>query len=117
MAKQSERTFKMKESYIKLHDEGLSVGEIAERFGLTPRVVYLALKDIAAKAGVTRESLLERPHKPHSNPIRVAQDQSGISLADHETYVEETLNGFNKVLENIDHYISIQEQIAKEEDK
>lgn len=117
MAKQSERTFQMKESYVKLHEEGLSVGQIAERFDLTPRMVYLALGDIAKKAGVSRDSLLEKPHKPHSNPVRVVQDQSGVNLADHETYVKETLASFDQVLKNVGQYIELQEQIAAKEEK
>ena len=61
MAKTNERTLKMMESFIRLHEEGLSVAEIAKQFNLSETTVYSKLGEIAKKAGVSRESLLEKP--------------------------------------------------------
>ena len=63
MAKTNERTLKMMESFIRLHEEGLSVAEIAKQFNLSETTVYSKLGEIAKKAGVSRESLLEKPQE------------------------------------------------------
>ena len=60
MPKTNERTLKMMESYVKLHNEGHSVKEIAKMFNLSPFTIYDHLGEIAENNGVTRESLLER---------------------------------------------------------
>lgn len=61
MQKTNERTLRMMEEFIALHEEGLSIPEIAKHFDLSTTTVYTNLDKIAEKAGVTRESLLERP--------------------------------------------------------
>ena len=61
MTKPNERTLKMMENFMDLHDAGYSVGEIAKKFDLSDSTVYGKLSEIAARAGVTRESLLDKP--------------------------------------------------------
>lgn len=117
MAEQNERTFQMKQSYVELHNQGLSVREIAKRFNLTPRAVYTCLNDIALQAGVPRESLLDRSHKQHKKPCISRTDQSGIILADHETYAKETLTAFDRVITSIRKYCNLQEEIIAEEEE
>lgn len=63
--KQAERTLKFKENYVRLHEEGWSHRQIAEEFDLSVRHGYYLLPEIAEEAGVSRESLLVRPHAPH----------------------------------------------------
>ena len=60
-AKKHERTLKMMENFMSLHDEGYSIKEIAERYDLSLRPVYDNLGAIAEKAGVSRKDLLEKP--------------------------------------------------------
>ena len=62
---QNERTLKMKQEFMLLHNKGLSVKEIAEKFNLNVTTVYASLETIAQKEGCTRESLLKRVHAPH----------------------------------------------------
>ena len=66
MAKLDERTLKMMENYIPLHNQGKSVEEIAELFDLDKSSVYRVLDRIAEQNGVSRESLLKRPHVEHT---------------------------------------------------
>ena len=58
--KQHERTLKMMENFISLHNEGYSIKDIAEKYDLSVSVVYRRLGAIAEKAGVSREELLEK---------------------------------------------------------
>ena len=61
---QNERTLKMKREFISLHEKGLSVKDIAEKFNLNPVTVYKYLGEIARENGCTRESLLKQVHQP-----------------------------------------------------
>ena len=57
----SERTFKLLEGFMSYHEQGYSIPEIANFFGLSTSTVYRNLGKIAKNAGVSRESLLEKP--------------------------------------------------------
>ena len=59
--RQHERTLKMMENFVRLHNEGHSINEIAEEFSLSATTVYNKLGEIAEKAGMSREELLEKP--------------------------------------------------------
>ena len=63
--KRSERVKYLIDNFIKFYNEGMSIPEIAEKSAVTTRTVYAYLQEIAEKNGVSRESLLERVHKPH----------------------------------------------------
>lgn len=63
--REDERTFKMKQGFVSLHDQGMSIKDIAEEFGVGLSSVYQNLGKIAASANRDRESLLDQPHKPH----------------------------------------------------
>ena len=78
--KKNERTLKMMQNYISLHDSGMSPGEIAKKYNLSPWTVYNALQKIADEAGVTRESLLERPHSEHQPFERVSEPVKPINI-------------------------------------
>ena len=113
---QSERTLKMKQNFIELHAQGLSIEEIATRFDLTSATVYRCLDKIAAEAGVTRASLLQRPHGPHLEYNRHSyQLFAKANLAEHQSHIQETLHQFDQTLVTVHQYIGTQEKIQSEE--
>ena len=61
MAK-DERTLQFMENYKKLHEQGLSMKQIVDTYGLSLSRGYALLDEIATMHGVTRESLLAEPH-------------------------------------------------------
>lgn len=63
MATESERVVQMKASFMKLHEEGWSIPEIASKFNLSKQTVYRHLDSIAKQNSVTREVLLHQVHK------------------------------------------------------
>lgn len=113
---QSERTLKMKEEFIELHNQGLDIKAIAERFDLNPTTVYHSLDGIAAKAGVSRESLLQRPHGPHLGYLRGDyQALSGLNFAEYQTHAKATLIEFDQTIATVDQCISTQQAIQPQE--
>ena len=66
----TERTKRMKQSFIALHNDGKSIKEIAEIFNLHYSTVYYALGDIAKENNLRREDLLERSREKAKNEIR-----------------------------------------------
>lgn len=63
MAAESERVVQMKANFMKLHQEGWSIAEIADKFNLCTRTVYYHLDTIASQHGLKRENLLRQVHK------------------------------------------------------
>ena len=65
MATYSERVNQLIEHFMEDHNQGLSVSEIADKHKVSTRTVYGHLDEIAKQNNVTRESLLQVPHKEH----------------------------------------------------
>lgn len=61
----SERTLKMMQDYLSLHQQGLTPIDIAKRYHLSSRTIYNYLDQIAEANHVSRESLLKVPHAQH----------------------------------------------------
>lgn len=59
----SERVVQMKASFMELHEAGLTIQEIADKFNLSRATMYRHLESIALENGVTRESLLQQVHQ------------------------------------------------------
>ncbi len=55
---------------MELHRKGLTIPQIAKKYNLSTPTVYANLQAIADQAGVSRESLLERPHAEHASFVR-----------------------------------------------
>ena len=64
-----DRTLRMKKEYKNLFDSGMTLHEIADRFGLSTRCIYLHLDDIARENGVSRESLLMHSRVVKTNDV------------------------------------------------
>lgn len=71
--KTSERVMKLKENFMRLHEEGYSIYEIAEMYGVHYSTVYNRLEEIAKENNVTREELLREVHKTPAFWERQAQ--------------------------------------------
>ena len=92
----------MMKSYVKLFNEGLSPKEIADRFNLSSWTVYHYLPEIAANAGVSRESLLRAPH---TSPLTYEREYIPLEPVD--------LKNFEDKFESIMTIFSEMEQLVK----
>ena len=60
--KSTERVIQMKQNFMRLHDEGKTIPEIAKIYHLNFSTVYKSLQEIADENGTTREELLSQVH-------------------------------------------------------
>lgn len=58
--KPTERVVRMKQNFMRLHDEGKTIPEIAKIYQLDLSTVYKYLQEIADENGTTREELLSK---------------------------------------------------------
>lgn len=119
MLSKSERTLRMKEAFISLHKQGLTLKQIAHRFDLDSSTVYAHLQEIADAAGVPRESLLQFPHSPHLTYERRFEPAEPIDIeAVHAHFVtisDELNQTLIAISQQISQSLSVSDQIAKEE--
>jgi len=103
--KQSARVGHMKENFLRLHNEGKDVSEIAEMYHLSTVTVYAKLQEIADKEGIAREELLTRPHKKH---IMIASRKKvhTIDICKLNEDFKDLQKDINKILVNIDKAIA-----------
>lgn len=108
MSKQSERVKKMLAGFMNLHEQGFSIPEIAQEFGLTSVTVYAYLQEIADNNGVTRESLLQQVHKTNSYFMtKNRQIRTGINEA--EGLCDQAMKEVQALIEKIGNIDSIME--------
>ena len=98
----TQRVEMLKKDFMKYHNNGYSIREIADVFQVDFSTVYNHLQEIADTHGVTRESLLERVSSPHT---------SRLSLQRDKTDVRELKEGFAKIEKDIDEIIFSIEKI------
>lgn len=109
----SERTLRMKEEYIQLHNRNWSLKRIAHHFDLDTSTVYRHLQDIADAAGVTRESLLVTPRAKHVTHERRFEPVAPVDLITFQQNFQQTIRYFDHTLQTIDATICISEQTAQ----
>jgi transcriptional antiterminator len=100
--KKNERTLQMMKNYILLHNAGMTPGEIAKKFDLSTWTVYNALQEIADNAGVTRESLLERPHSEHQPFERISEPVKPIDIKAFSEKFQNALGFMSEFKEMVD---------------
>lgn len=106
----NERTLRMMESYVRLFNEGMTLTEIAKEFRLAPATVRLHLGEIAEKEGVTRESLLNQPHREHImigakdyepvKPLDVTEFSNNLEVLNKE--FDKTIKKMEERIESLD---------------
>ena len=97
-----ESTLKMMNHFMEDHNNGMGIPEIAKKYKLSTTTVRKYLGEIAEKAGVTRESLLERVHKPHIFVDRLLDKPvEKISTKDLDEHVKAVRAGISKIQQSV----------------
>lgn len=108
MANTSERVQQLKKNFMKHHQKGETIKEIANRYHVTPRHIYSILQDIADENNVSRESLLTAPHCDH---VRKASYKNSGQINP-----EEIRKKFNTMISNAKTLINKIDSILQEEE-
>lgn len=101
-ANSSERVKQLIQNFMTFHNKGLSIPEIADKFGLTPGTVYLRLQEIADLNGVDRTSLLTVPHKKHIVSSRVQKLRKEVDPVELQNNFTEMISVGNELVSKID---------------
>lgn len=112
MAERSERVNKLIRNFMEWHEDGKTIEEIADLCHVSIFTVYENLQEIADNHGVSRDSLLERPHKDHEvlSP-RVSKKNEKINR-------EELTKNFSDAISSISGIIAaIDKELEKQEEK
>ena len=114
----SERTLQMESWAIKQLKAGKELPppkDLAKKFDICRKTVLNHLGEIAAEAGVSRESLLERQTSKHSCSVQNREPlEDVISLEEfHEKYVS-VMEDIHGMVETVEADIQRQESLSKE---
>lgn len=89
--KPTERVVRMKQNFMRLHDEGKTIPEIAKIYQLDLSTVYKYLQEIADENGTTREELLSKVY------VRTSSSSKDYSKPKTPNTID-----FNKLSESFD---------------
>ena len=110
--KKSERTLRMKRNYIRLRALGMGPVEIAKKYDLDVSTIYKSLDEIAEANGVSRESLLERPHSEHVCRERQFAPVEPVDLTEFRGHFDASIQEIDGVKATMKQEIKRQEKIA-----
>lgn len=104
----TERVKFYKRNFMRFHDEGYSIPEIAEKSNISYGHAYTLLQEIADANGVSREELLKiknrkKPQFGKSSKI-ATQFVNSAELAEE---FDNTLKSVDNILEDIDRMINL----------
>lgn len=102
MAKENERTLWMKENFMDLHHEGLSIKEIADKYELSVSTVYRSLQEIADANDVSRESLLKVLRTPTTKFYREEKERISVQKEEFQKGFAEAENILVTLIQRID---------------
>ena len=109
MARETERVRLMKENFMRLHEAGYSIVQIAEQYNLGKDTVYRHLQGIADANKVSRESLLQIVRTPSERAIQKEEERKT------KVTVEGLRQGFREVGERIDSLIGEIDEVLEYE--
>lgn len=115
----SERVKVMKENFIDLHNEGLSISEIAARFKLSGSTVYRYLDEIAKENGTSREDLLQKSlYHTQAERLRREEKEAKASFEKVQkelAVLQNSLQIVRSLVDNVKESIMTYEKIEQEE--
>lgn len=108
----NERTLKMRENFMADHKNGLSLKDIAKKYGISTPTVYGELQWIADQNGVSRESLLQTPHDEHIGYTRTFEPVEKIDLTEFHQHLSTAMSEIDAAIQSINKEIEKHETLA-----
>lgn len=101
--KESERSLQFKKHFDENRDKGMSIPEMARKYGLSSRHAYTIVRQIADAKGVSYDSLLQQIHPQHILVNSSKHDKvAPIDLSEFRESSQATISSMNKTLELMD---------------
>ena len=114
MAKESERAKLMKQNFMELHNRGLTIPEIAERYDLSKITVYRNLQTVADENGVSRESLLQIIRMPTDKAYAREAKKVSVDVQQLKEEFKKAKSSITFLIEIIDQTLEQENEYAKE---
>ena len=107
--KRSERSLQFKKNYLAMREDGKTVREIADFYGLSHSYPYDLLRELAEELGVKYKSLINQPHQP---PIYLGpgKEVEPVKPVDFSAFQQE----FRGTISQLDKTIYQMEKVLKE---
>jgi len=102
---QTQRVKALKENFMKYHNEGYTIPEIAKIFNVEYSTVYHKLDEIAKANGVTRESLLKKAPYPPKVNSKAAYQKDKVDLEDLQKSFTNLTNDLSKVIDQLEIFL------------
>ena len=106
MGRNSERVVRMKQDFMRLHNEGKTIKEIAEIYNLHYTTVYDYLEEIAKANNIDRSNLLIRviARAGKSNSEKEAVSTNSIDFKEIGKSFDIITNELNNLINNLDSF-------------
>lgn len=112
----TERVQEMMRHFIELWKDGLYVPQIAEKYGLSDSTVYLRLAEIAERAGLTRDELLQRPKATVPIPSRDREKLDRVQFDQVKEELEKLIGLTIETLDELQQFLKEKTDEAKKEE-
>lgn len=113
----TERVQRMMQNFVRhWKEDNMSVSQIAKLYGLSDSTVYLRLEEIAKRAGLTRDELLQRPKAavPITSRDREKLDRAQFCQVNEE--LEQLIGLTKETLDELQQFLTEETVEAKKEE-
>ena len=109
-------TLKMIDGFMDDYRNGLYVHEIAKKYGISEKTIYLHLDEIAKKAGTSRESLLVHPVSGRTLGVQTRKSvKPPLGQEKFHEHLECVLNGIRQMKCIVEGELQYQEDLQDQE--
>lgn len=102
MARKTQRVKHLMEDFMSLHNEGMTIPEIAVATQVDPSTIYKLLQEIADRNGVTREELLKVPHTAHTEHVRTCKEVEKVDVQEMQEEFMQLYNLIGSIIKKLD---------------
>lgn len=98
--KQGEHSLQFKKNYQEMREDGKTVQEIADFYGLSRSQAYRLIRQLAEELGVTYDSLLSQPHRPpiYLGSGKVVEPAKPVDFSAFQQEFRGTISQFDKTI-------------------
>ena len=113
----TERVQQMMQNFVRhWKEDNMSVSQIAKRYGLSETIIYLRLAEIAERAGLTRDELLQRPKVAVSTTSCDREKLDRVQFDQVKEELEQLIGLTTETLDELQQFLKEKTDEAKKEE-